>query len=967
MAVLKCKMCGGDLEIIEGSTICVCEYCGTKQTVPSLDNEKKVKLFERANRLRMACEFDKAFGVYESIVEEFPEEAEAYWGLFLCTYGIEYVDDPATAKKIPTSHRSSFDSVMEDANYEMVLEYADATARAVYREEAKAIENIRKGIIEISSKEAPYDIFICYKETDPNGQRTIDSVIAQDVYDALTEKGYKVFFSRITLEDKLGQEYEPYIFSALHSSRVMLVFGTDYEYFNAVWVKNEWSRFLKLISQGEKKTLIPCYKDIDAYDMPKEFARLQAQDMGKIGAIQDLVRGIGKIIPRGEPTVVVQQPVGAMSGLESMIAPLLTRANDFLDEGDFEKADEFFDKVLDFAPNRSEALIGKILCEFECKDFDTIKSGTSLISDSRIYKSVYKRADEELKKLIDDTDKQILDNILTTAKKALANKDYATAKEFFEAVCDIFPSECYLGIFLCRLNATSIEDISYVFYFDETYENVIKHCSDEVKARLENRLVELKAKTLEDAKRLLSDKNFVDAESFFNIIKDDYPSDYYLGILLCSMNVVSIEEASKGLEPLEEGLEYENALSFCDEETKNAIVAANDKIKENILNEARVEFEKGSFATAQGLYRKLLDDFPNEAFLNVFLCSIKAKSIDSINALFVKDRLYNAAIEACDEETTNKLLARVAKLESQRKQQRKKKIITFSSITGALLVVLICIATYILFVPKLKYQKVDGGYAVTYLSGYFATNVEIPSEYKGKPVIEIKKDAFRESYYLETVTLPDSIKSIGEFAFFNCYSLTSINIPDGITHISQDTFAGCSKLEGIVIPDSVTSIGGGAFHSCSSLTKVVIPDSVKSIGNNAFFLCSSLSKVTIGDDVRSIGDRVFGGCISLNRVVIPDSVTSIGDDAFEYCTSLTSVTIPDSVTSIGDGAFGYCDSLTSVVIPDSVTSIGEDAFAGCSSLTIYCEVASKPSGWNAKWYDDAYYYGNSVVWGYTGK
>lgn len=301
-AIIKCKMCGGDLTLTPGATVAECEYCGTLQTVPSSDNEKKLVQFERAERLRKNCEFDKAAGVYESIVGEFRQEAEAYWGLVLCKFGIEYVDDPATGKKIPTCHRSSFNSIMDDADFEQTLENADVVSRKVYRDEAKQIEEIRKGIIEVSSKEEPYDIFICYKETDEKGERTVDSVLAQDLYTTLTEKGYRVFFSRITLEDKLGQEYEPYIFAALNSAKIMLAVGTDYEYYNAVWVKNEWSRFLKLIAAGQKKTLIPCYKNIDAYDMPKEFAKLQAQDMGKVGAMQDLLRGIEKILEEKKAT-----------------------------------------------------------------------------------------------------------------------------------------------------------------------------------------------------------------------------------------------------------------------------------------------------------------------------------------------------------------------------------------------------------------------------------------------------------------------------------------------------------------------------------------------------------------------------------------------------------------------------------------------------------------------------------------
>ena len=146
MAILRCKMCGGNLDVQEGITVCECEYCGSTQTVPSVDDEKKITLFTRANRLRSACEFDKASGVYETIVSDFPEEAEAYWGLLLCKFGIEYVDDPITGKKVPTCHRSSFDSIMDDQDFEMVMECSDSISRAVYREEAKIIEELRIGI-----------------------------------------------------------------------------------------------------------------------------------------------------------------------------------------------------------------------------------------------------------------------------------------------------------------------------------------------------------------------------------------------------------------------------------------------------------------------------------------------------------------------------------------------------------------------------------------------------------------------------------------------------------------------------------------------------------------------------------------------------------------------------------------------------------------------------------------------------
>ena len=405
MAVIKCKMCGGDLDISEGLSVCECEYCGTKQTVPKVDDEKKLTLFARANRLRAANEFDKAAGVYESIVADFPEESEAYWGLVLCRYGIEYVDDPATGKKVPTCHRSSFDSVLEDTDFEQACENADGIARRQYREEAKQLEDIRRGIIEVSGKEAPYDIFICYKETDEDGQRTVDSVIAQDVYDALTEKGYRVFFSRISLEDKLGTEYEPYIFAALNSAKVMLAFGTDYEHYNAVWVKNEWSRFLKLMEKDKGKYLIPCYKDLDAYDMPKEFQRLQAQDMGKVGAVQDLLRGIGKILPRDGEKAAPETPVVVQSGGPNVTA-LLDRGEMALEDGAWDKAKDYYDQVLNMDAKNAGAWLGLMLAGQRLHTLDEIGGIDDLkkldaVKADRNYSKFLRFASEEQKQSIE--------------------------------------------------------------------------------------------------------------------------------------------------------------------------------------------------------------------------------------------------------------------------------------------------------------------------------------------------------------------------------------------------------------------------------------------------------------------------------------------------------------------------------------------------------------------------------------
>ena len=208
-----------------------------------------------------------------------------------------------------------------------------------------------------------------------------------------------------------------------------------------------------------------------------------------------------------------------------------------------------------------------------------------------------------------------------------------------------------------------------------------------------------------------------------------------------------------------------------------------------------------------------------------------------------------------------------------------------------------------------------------------------------------------------TVTIPNSVTSIGENAFRDCKILTSITIPSSVTNIGNTynygAFDGCDSIEtltyntnaigsnfsnkkllkNINIGDAVTSIGGHAFGNCSSLTSITIPNSVTSIGNRAFEYCSGLTSVTIPNSVTSIGESAFSDCYSLTSITIPNSVTSIGNRAFGYCSSLTSVTIPNSVTNIGEYAFEHCESLKSITLPNSITSIGNGAFSRCSSLT----------------------------------
>ena len=217
--------------------------------------------------------------------------------------------------------------------------------------------------------------------------------------------------------------------------------------------------------------------------------------------------------------------------------------------------------------------------------------------------------------------------------------------------------------------------------------------------------------------------------------------------------------------------------------------------------------------------------------------------------------------------------------------------------------------------------------------------------------------------------IPNSVVSIGGGAFYYCGGLTSVTIPNSVVSIADGAFYYCGGLTSITIPDSVTSIGGGAFSYCGGLTSVTIPNSVTSIGGGAFGGCTSLTSVTIGNSVTSIQVQAFCGCTGLTSVTIPNSVTSIGVEAFWDCISLTSVAIPNSVTNIGNQAFGDCTSLTGVVIPNNVTSIGDYAFAGCTSLTGVYFKGNAPSVGGSSVFSGSYlivyYLPGTTGWGPT--
>ena len=433
MAILKCKMCGGNVKAAQGAAYGTCESCATTSTLPKVNEEKIINLFNRANHFRRLNEFDKALGVYENILNEDDANAEAHWGATLCRYGIEYVEDPKTHKRIPVCRRAQYESILFDPDYLAALEYAaDEYTKSLYEDEAKIISEIQKGILTISNREKPYDVFICYKETTDSGSRTKDSAIAQEIYYELTKDGYKAFFAKITLEEKLGQEYEPYIFNALNSAKVMLVIATCKENFEAVWVKNEWSRFLSLMKKDRSRLLIPCYKDMDAYDIPDELSNLQSQDMSKVGFMQDILRGVKKVLDANKsaekPSSAATDGFTAAPGIES----LMKRGYLFLEDSEFKQAAKYFDKILDRNPEYASAYVGKLCAELKVTREELLSDYEKPISENSNFRRAIRFANAEYQEKLKGYDEKIKKRLQKEHYNGLiqAKNDASTEDEY---------------------------------------------------------------------------------------------------------------------------------------------------------------------------------------------------------------------------------------------------------------------------------------------------------------------------------------------------------------------------------------------------------------------------------------------------------------------------------------------------------------------------------------------------------
>ena len=983
-----CNICGANYEYHNGRW--KCPACGAFKA-EELSNEEVTLLYNAAQKLRLS-DFDEAEKAYADIIEKFPKNPDGYWGRLLSRYGIKYEED-FDGRKIPTCYATSIESVITDKDYLKAIELADQETKAYYTLQAEYIERVRKEWVEKARKEKPYDIFICYKDSDlANGiDRTQDSIAAQELYIHLRDQGYRVFFSRESLRGKVGEKYEPYIFNALSTAKVMLVYGSKSEYITSTWLKNEWTRYEKRLQAGEKKpnSLIVACDGFSPTELPKVLSSMQCFDATSRSFYTDLDAVLKKIIKGEEKPKPVVEPKPekkkskklpiAIASIAALIAiflcillpnvlgdkPYATVTDSkygvviSADSEIFDKnTSVIVDKLTDGAQYTSLVSVvntsktidiqNAIIYDIEC-DVDITKSVTIKVAytksdaDSTVkvyYVSDDKTTIEEHSCIYDDGYVQFKTTHLSyyvigeVAKTTTPGGNENPGGD--DPKPPVTPSLTYEdGVLQVGVSA-NYEPYEYLDngQFKGIEIDILKAIATELglEIRFEN-------DTFED---LLGNLNAKEVDCIIGVTETAQRNE-----LATATNALFSED----------DMEFIIYLNKDCNDLRTAINTAITKLKNNGTIDGIIERYKnpGSVATHTATFKidgQVVDTRTfYEGDTQLDLPSIPARQCYrgewESYTLGTTDITINGHYYAAHENLVHRPASDqndcslVDNIEHWYCSTCDKYYLDAdaSSETSDVYIPAGCnfvdgACTRCQGTEGIIYSNnEDGTYSVNSLDdNCTAKHIVIPAKWDGKPVTTIDSYAFSGTD-IESITFKGTITEIGNGAFQWCNSLESISLSGcSLTIINEQTFYECEKLETVELPNSIVTIGKSAFNGSSKIKYINIPSSVQTIEYGAFMNCTGMLTVSIPNNVQTIGDCAFCGCKALTTVSIGNKVETIGECAFSDCDKLTTIAFGSKVTTIEDSAFARCVELKSVQLPNSLTTLGKQVFSACGNL-----------------------------------
>ena len=980
MQLDRCRSCGGELERIGNSY--VCKFCGSKWVI---DADQDVHVIDRANAWSALrdCDFEHATELFENIIFKEPKNHEAYWGRALANAGIMYVTDFHENKKVPTCNSISESSFIDSRDVRKAIELAPADIGESYRAQAEQIEAIRSEWVKKASREPAYDVFISYKDSDREHhiERTEDSYDAQELYMALTEAGYKVFFSRVSLRNKVSEHYEPYIYNAIKTAKVMIVYGEKPEYFNAVWIKNEWMRFRKRIEIGEKhpNSLVVAYKGLDPTDLPIGLRSRQCIDASSITFLEDLKQHIEKIIrePKKAAAVKVDEPAAVASPVKPrgkkgiVIAAIAAVLAVCIGLG----------FVISNLAGGDGETTPVIPLDTEKTTFLPSVSETEAKTEKEMPKDTETRVEVETPRETDEV----------TSTDTEEETSAATQGPTGEPTLDVTdaPTEESAGAATEEMTREATDSPAEETTDTETEETTEEVTEDNLGLKYElnpdnvsysvtgigsctekNIVVPKKYKGLPVTS--LADYAFSWCDDVVSItLQDSVTSIGSYAFRNCT-SLVSIDIPSSLVTIGDNAFlscESLNTVNYNGSEADWAKISMN--AGNELLNNIEIIFAKGNGGSSE-TETETETGTETETHTHVYDNSCDASCNECGTVRTPSAHVYD---NDCDSDCNT---CGTVRTPSAHVYDNDCDI--GCNVCGAVrdaghVYDFSCDAECNLCGAVREADHVYNNACDSDCNVCGTTRV-VPSHHYDNDcdakcnVCEAEREVPAHVYSTDcdaTCNLCFAVRvAPEEHNYLNDCATVCTGCGEGLRAIAHkydndcDTECNvCSETRAVIghnydinnkcskCNETYVEIGiefelqDGYYEVAKysgTTANVIIPSTYKglpvtSIGAYAFSSCTNLTSVVIPDSMTIIEHDAFRDCTNLTSMKTGDSVTSIGNYAFYRCTSITSMEIGDSVTSIGEYAFYYCTSLTSVEIGDSVTSIGEYAFYCCTSLT----------------------------------
>ena len=978
--IMTCECCGGQLVIVErDNRLWQCLHCRAIVPAKVLTSDNITQLLNIANATRCALKFSDAINLYKQIINDNEFCSEAYWGMVLSKLGIEYVKD-TDGKYIPTCHRASFNSILKDKDYLKALETAvNDDIRKDYIKKAEIIEEIRIKLLELAKKDKNYDIFICFKATqeiDGKKYPTKDSELAQKIYHHFDKIGYEVFFSNISLESLIGENYEPHIFSALNSSQVMLLICFNSDYVESTWIKNEWTRFLELINNGEKKqnALIPIVKDVEISSLPFELQKIEALNIDtNIHWLKTLEDHVESLVLKTKTSIVRQQvkkqefkksaksftqvkkatrniELKGQLKVEPDIELKLSIGYKFLNRNDFNHARKQFEKIIKDNQNISQAYWGLMLSKLKHNDEDIIKNINTLENykdfENAINNSV---SEEQAKKYLDIFKESVyvkrndypIDKLIIAINKYMEWEDInaITFEEsfiykFIEVPFELKSIELFDALKKYIPESEVDFYINYLIRFadfclDIDVKTAVRYYDEVLAIEKDNTLVMWKKYRVKNPKLKL---NPTLKKQLNSILEYGFSND----LIIEDLFLISTEKIKN--DPKNSAKLFELAVSW--------IPIEQNKTYSDYLYNYAIQLNNNCLhKMALKYFNEILaiNEKDSRGYMGRLLCKYECVSTEQLLKKFKKPLVdnfdFNNALNCGDEhqETYIELAAKQEEEYSNRRLRRRNKRLIFLKLIFftfiALLPILVCYYTVSLGNnPSIITACALIVFSLILRRKYFVKRcvwrinslVGIPKRFRFYAFVLGLVYLGSIGFYLYTEIKTATLYDVKYSYIFNEVKVTGYKK-------SQSPY----ELTTLVIPSSIegrkiTRIKNDAFAGATQNIIMNLNSNIKVI--NPCFRNYAGKSIQLPNNIREIEAEAFMGAENLREINLPVGLKSIGKSAFRDCENLLSITIPDSVTLIDDYAFYNCKKIQSVTIPSNLTKINKYSFSLCGKL-----------------------------------